>query len=316
MAKAAIGHFLALAAMPIVRSMITLAHISDVHLAPLPLITPRELASKRLTGWLNWQLERGSDMRPETLMALLDHMRAHDPDMICVTGDMVNLALDEEIARAAHWFTELGAPGKVCAIPGNHDAYVPGALDKALDTYGGYMRGEALDDNPFPYVRRLDMVALIGVSSAIATPPFFAAGKVGADQLARLRKLLTLLGEAGYFRIVMIHHPPHAEFADSRRLGLWDGSDFRAVLKQAGAEVILHGHTHLSSVNAISGPTQEIPVIGVAAASAAPEGHDAPGRYNLFRIEKVGTEWSCAMREYGYQRIGDEIALRLQMRIY
>ena len=296
--------------------MITLAHISDVHLAPLPLVTPRELASKRLTGWLNWQLKRTRDMRPETLIALLDHMRTHNPDMICVTGDMVNLALDEEIARAARWFTGLGDPDKVCAIPGNHDAYVPGGLDKALDAYGNYMRGETLDDNPFPYVRRLDMVALIGVSSAITTPPFFAAGKVGADQVGRLRKLLALLGDAGYFRVVMIHHPPHAEFADSRRLGLWDGSDFRSVLKDVGAEIILHGHTHLSSVNAIAGPSQEIPVIGVAAASAAPEGHDAPGRYNLFRIEKVGTEWTCAMREYGYQRIGDDIALRLQMRIY
>lgn len=296
--------------------MITLAHISDVHLAPLPLVTPRELASKRLTGWLNWQLKRARDMRPETLVALLDHMRTHDPDMICVTGDMVNLALNEEIARAARWFTGLGDPEKVCAIPGNHDAYVPGGLDKALDAYGNYMRGETLDDNPFPYVRRLGMVALIGVSSAITTPPFFAAGKVGADQVGRLRKLLALLGDAGYFRVVMIHHPPHAEFADSRRLGLWDGSDFRSVLKDVGAEIILHGHTHLSSVNAIAGPGQEIPVIGVAAASAAPEGHDAPGRYNLFRIEKVGTEWTCAMREYGYQRIGDDIALRLQMRIY
>ena len=223
--------------------MITLAHISDVHLAPLPLVTPRELASKRLTGWLNWQFKRRGDMRPETLTALLDHLKAHDPDMTAVTGDMVNLALDEEITRAASWFTGLGDPEKVCAIPGNHDAYVPGALEKAISAYGNYMRGETLDNQPFPYVRRLGMVAMIGVSSAVTTPPFFAAGKVGADQIERLRKLLALLGEAGYFRVVMIHHPPHAEFADSRRLGLWDGSDFRAVLKQAGAEMILHGHT-------------------------------------------------------------------------
>ncbi len=296
--------------------MITLAHISDVHLAPLPPVTLSDLASKRLTGWLNWRLKRANDMRPETLMALIDHLKAHHPDMIAVTGDMVNLALDDEIKRAAHWFTGLGSAEKVCAIPGNHDAYVPGALDKALGAYGNYMRGETLDDHSFPYVRRLGMVAMIGVSSAVTTPPLFAAGKVGADQIERLGKLLKLLGEAGYFRVVMIHHPPNADFADSKRLGLWDGSEFRAALKQTGAEMVLHGHTHLSSVNAIAGPTQEIPVIGVAAASAAPEGHDAPGRYNLFRIEKVGTEWTCAMREYGYQRIGDDIALRLQMRIY
>lgn len=296
--------------------MITLAHISDVHLAPMPDITPRELASKRLTGWLNWKLKRGKDMRRDTLSALISHLKAHGPDMTAVTGDLVNLALEDETARAANWLAALGDPETVCAIPGNHDAYVEGALDSALSTYAGYMSGETLDDSPFPYVRRIGMVAMIGVSSAVSTPPFFAAGKVGSDQLARLGKLLALLGEANYFRVVMIHHPPYEEFAKSKRLGLWDGSDFRSVLQQGGAEMILHGHTHLSSINAIPGPNGEIPVIGVAAASASPEGHDAPGRYNLFRIERVGTQWNCLMREYGYQRIGDEIALRLQMRIY
>lgn len=296
--------------------MITLAHISDIHLSPLPKISLRELASKRLTGWINWQMARGQNMRRDTLTALIAHLKNQQPDVTAVTGDLVNLALDDEAARAANWLSALGDPKTVCAIPGNHDAYVRGALETALGAYGPYMAGETLDESPFPYVRRFGQVALVGLSSAVATPPFFAAGKLGADQIARLRKLLKLLGDAGFFRIVMIHHPPHHEFARSKRLGLWDGSDFRAVIKEAGAELILHGHTHLSSINAVPGQDKEVPVVGVAAASSAPEGHDAPGRYNLFRIEKVGSEWSCLMREYGYQRIGDEIALRLQMRIY
>ena len=296
--------------------MMTLAHISDIHLAPLPRPSLRDLASKRITGWLNWQLKRGHALRRDTLSALIAHLKAHRPDMTAVTGDLVNLALEEETARAANWLSALGQPEEVCAIPGNHDAYVEGALSVALSAYGPYMAGETLDENPFPYVRRLGQVAMIGLSSAISTPPFVAAGKLGSDQIARCAHLLKLLGEAGYFRVVMIHHPPYPEMARSRRLGLWDGADFRAAIGQSGAELILHGHTHLSSINAIPGPTAEVPVIGVAAASAAPEGHDAPGRYNLFRIERVGSEWSCMMREYGYQRIGDEIALRLQMRIY
>lgn len=296
--------------------MLTLAHISDIHLAPLPRVTLRDLASKRLTGWLNWQMSRSRVMRRDTLSALVAHLKAQSPDMTAVTGDLVNLALDEEIARAANWLTALGTPETVCAVPGNHDAYVKGALDTALAAYGHYMSGETLGDAPFPYVRRLDRVAMIGLSSAIPTLPFVAAGKLGSDQIARLGRLLKLLGDAGYFRVVMIHHPPHAELARSRRLGLWDAPQFRALIAEHGAELILHGHSHLSSVNAIPGPDREVPVIGVAAASSAPEGHDAPGRYNLFRIERVGSEWSCMMREYGYQRIGDEIALRLQMRIY
>lgn len=308
--------FLPQAAWQYCTPMITLAHISDIHLAPLPRVHPRELLSKRITGWLNWNLKRGKDMRRDTLSGLITHMKAQSPDITAVTGDLVNLALDEEMTRASDWLAALGTPQQVCAIPGNHDAYVKGALDKALMAYGPYMSGETLDGNPFPFVRRIGNVALICLSSAIATPPFVAAGKLGADQIARMAKLLHLLGEAGYFRVVLIHHPPSEDLAASRRKGLWDAADFRKAVAEHGAELILHGHYHISSVNAIAGPEREVPVIGVAAASAAPEGHDAPGRYNLFRIEKIGSEWSCNMREYGYQRIGDDIALRLQMRVY
>ncbi|WMT86042.1 metallophosphoesterase [Pelagibacterium sp. 26DY04] len=296
--------------------MMTLAHISDIHLSPLPRPSLKDLASKRITGWLNWQLSRARMMRRDTLSALIAHLKSHQPDMTAVTGDLVNLALDEETARAANWLSALGKPETVCAIPGNHDAYVSGALPVALSAYGPYMSGETLDENPFPYVRRFGQVALVGLSSAVATLPFVAAGRLGREQIARCARILKLLGDAGYFRVVMIHHPPNHELARSRRLGLWDGPDFRTALKENGAELVLHGHTHLSSINSIPGADNEIPVIGVAAASSAPEGHDAPGRYNLFRIERVGKQWSCMMREYGYQRIGDEIALRLQMRIY
>lgn len=296
--------------------MITLAHISDVHLAPLPRVPLRELTPKRVTGWLNWQLKRGREMRRDTLSGLVAHMKAQHPDMTAVAGDLVNLALDDEILRAHEWLRTLGTPDRVCVVPGNHDAYVKDALEKALGTYGAYMTGETLDKEPFPYLRRFGQVALVGVSSAIATPPFVAAGEVGAGQIERLGRLLALLGEAGYFRVVMIHHPPYPEYADSRRLGLWDAAALRAMFANTGAELILHGHTHQSTANAIAGPKREIPVIGVAAGSATPGGHDAPGRYNLFRIEQAGTEWTCTMREFGYQRIGEDITMRLQMRIY
>ncbi|MNY71738.1 hypothetical protein D3C86_2101480 [compost metagenome] len=60
-----------------------------------------------------------------------------------------------------------------------------------------------------------------------------------------------------------------------------------------------------------------MPVVGVAAASAAQGGTlDDPARYNLFRIERSGDRgWSCTMREYGFQRLGSDIVMRLQMRI-
>ncbi|RVC83466.1 metallophosphoesterase, partial [Mesorhizobium sp. M4A.F.Ca.ET.022.05.2.1] len=42
--------------------MFRLAHISDVHLGPLPGVTYRELASKRVVGYVNWQRNRRRHM--------------------------------------------------------------------------------------------------------------------------------------------------------------------------------------------------------------------------------------------------------------
>ena len=40
--------------------MFTLAHLSDIHLAPLPKLNPLELFSKRGLGYINWLRKRRS----------------------------------------------------------------------------------------------------------------------------------------------------------------------------------------------------------------------------------------------------------------
>ena len=74
----------------------------------------------------------------------------------------------------------------------------------------------------------------------------------------------------------------------------------------------------MSTFFAIPGKNGDVPVVGVAAAGAAQsEGHDTdPARYNLFKIERLGTAWSCTMREFGFQRLSPDIVLRMSLRIY
>jgi 3',5'-cyclic AMP phosphodiesterase CpdA len=297
--------------------MITLAHISDIHLAPLPPVRIRELMGKRITGWLNWKLRRQKALGGEGLGNLVRHMRDQSPDFVAVTGDITNLSLPAEHATALAWLKTVGDPSAVCVSPGNHDAYVAGALSQAHAAWGDYMRGETIDGRAFPFVRRIGEVAVVCCSSAVPTAPWMASGRIGERQSRRLQRCLELLGTAGYFRVVLIHHPPNAE-ATNPRYGLWGASRFREIVAESGAELVLHGHTHKSSIHAITGPSGEVPVIGVAAAGAAQTGNtgDDPARYNLFRIERVGTAWTCTMREYGFQRLGSEIVLRLQVRIY
>ncbi len=160
--------------------MFRLAHISDVHLSPLPRVRYRELASKRITGYINWLRNRKSAMHGTVLGSLIADMLAQTPDHIAVTGDLVNLALNLEIDIAHDWLQLLGAPGDISVVPGNHDAYVPGALDKACRKWEPWMRGDGVDNKgrrpQFPYMRERGPVALIGVSSARATAPSWQAG--------------------------------------------------------------------------------------------------------------------------------------------
>jgi 3',5'-cyclic AMP phosphodiesterase CpdA len=114
----------------------------------------------------------------------------------------------------------------------------------------------------------------------------------------------------------LIHHPPCSELQHPS-FGLKGHKLFRQVIAAHGAELVLHGHTHRSSIHSIPGKGGEVPVVGVAAASAAQGGRlDDPARYNLFRIERNGAGWTCTMREYGYQRLGTDIVMRMQIRIH
>ncbi|MEX2278163.1 MAG: metallophosphoesterase [Cucumibacter sp.] len=295
--------------------MIELAHISDVHLAPLPPFSPLALANKRITGYLHWVTTRKNRLLADTVAELVAHLKRANPDLIAVTGDLVNLGLPAEIARAAQWLTSLGEPDKVAVVPGNHDAYVPGALNRCLAAWGDYARGERLGEAPFPFIRRKGEVALVGCSSAVATAPFFATGRFDEGQADRLEIALKTLRQEGRFRVVMIHHPPQPEAA-SFRLGLKGAEFFRLAIERAGAELILHGHLHASTVSALPGPLGDVPVMGGGGPPAAPATGESPARYNLFSIEKLPAGFSCVMREYGYQRIGEEIVMRLELRLH
>jgi 3',5'-cyclic AMP phosphodiesterase CpdA len=297
--------------------MITLAHLSDVHLAPMPPVRARDLMNKRITGYLNWKIKRERDLSGDGLVKLVHHMREQSPDMTVVTGDLVNIGLEAEINTAHNWLETLGPAEQVCVSPGNHDAYVKGQLARAMERWDGYMMGETVDAAPFPFVRRVGDVAVISCSSAVPTPPWIASGRFERQQAERLARCLKLLGDGGYFRVVLIHHPPNQELAHPR-LGLYGAKLFRETVAQHGAELVLHGHTHQSSIHAIPGPSGDVPVVGVAAAGAAQgdsRGHD-PARYNLFSIQRLGNAWQCTLREFGFQRLSTDIVLRLSMRIY
>ncbi len=287
--------------------MFRLAHFSDPHLGPLP--DPRlvQLLSKRIIGYVNWVKNRKHIMGSDYLTGLLDDIHDQRPDHIALTGDLVNIALPLEIDAARDWLHDVGEPHGVSLVPGNHDAYVPGALKHAFNAWSEYMTGDSGLMTPlpevrpnFPFVRRRGNVAIIGVSTARASGPWFATGKVGVPQARRLAEVLGKTGEEGLFRVVMIHHPPFQK-ATTWPKRLTDASRVRAMVKRYGAELVLHGHTHINSLAEIEGPNGPVPVVGVPSATSAPGRKKPAARYNLFSIEgTVQTGWTCHMEERGF----------------
>jgi 3',5'-cyclic AMP phosphodiesterase CpdA len=270
----------------------TLAHLSDPHLPPLPAPSLTELAGKRALGYLNWTRNRRKYYRREVLDALVSDMRAQAPDHVAMTGDVLNLAIEAEFAPALTWLQSVGPPDRVTAVPGNHDAYVRATQHRFAEVFGDYLRGDSASNGggTFPFLRRRGPLALIGLTSAVPTPPLMATGRLGRAQLDALEQILLGLSAEGAFRVLLVHHPLQS---DSRAKRLIDSDLLLALLRQYGVELVLHGHDHIHSTMWFDGPHGKIPGIGVPAASALARGRHPAAAYNLLTIERDGNAWRC-----------------------
>lgn len=261
-----------------------LAHISDVHLGPLPRPSPRELMGKRLTGYLNWRTGRHRTHDMMVLGRLVADMKAHRPQHIAMTGDILNIGLPAEFAAGRAWLETLGAPHDVSFVPGNHDAYTRGAMPHLSRTFAPWVCDSVPSEPTFPYLRVRDGIALIGLSSGVPTAPLLASGKLGRNQARAFANLLDRTRD--FVRVVMIHHPPHNGRTAFAR-GLMDARRFEAAIRLHGADLVLHGHNHRSSVTYVRGPKGPVPIVGVASGSAVPGTLNHRAAYHLFTIGRA-----------------------------
>jgi len=255
----------------------TFAHVSDLHLPFEPRLTRGQQLSKRQLSAMAWRRRRALH-RSDILEALVRDLRAEAVDHVLVTGDIVNFSLPEEFRRAAGWLAALGPAERISLVPGNHDALVAVPAAEGLGLWQPWTR---LEDG-WPFVHRLGALALIGLNSALPTAPLLARGALGAVQLARLEHVLLEEGAARRMRVVMLHHPP-ADGVVGWRKALADRAALRAVLRRAGAELVLHGHARDARLDVVPGPHGAIPCLGVPSSSAVPSPQDQGARWHRLR---------------------------------
>jgi len=278
--------------------MLRIAHISDLHIPPLPAMRPAQLAGKRLLGWLSWHHK----WKGEHSMAVLDALRAHleevRPDHICVTGDLTFTTHPEEVDRAAAWLAALGDAATISLVPGNHDAYVPGSLDYALEKWAPWMRDDA-GRGGFPYLHRRGPVDIVGLSSAVPTAPGVSLGRVGRRQAGAAFDLLQRIRRDGRPTILMLHHPPQ-DGATRRLRALSDRHLLQDVLGRAPVDLVLHGHLHVPTRAALGGPDAAIPVRGAASGSAL-GGRKSAAHYHLLELDGAGGRAVFTVRHACYE---------------
>jgi 3',5'-cyclic AMP phosphodiesterase CpdA len=292
-----------------------LAHLSDVHLGPLPRgSTFENFALKRVIGGLSWTLNRHKIHRPEIANAIREDILKAKPAHVAFTGDLVNIAAAKEFTQGAKWLNEFGSGDFISMTPGNHDAYVPVSWEKGLANFSLYMTSDMRLDAQFPFIRLRRNVALIGVNSATKQNLFRAGGTVGPEQRSRLATALRDLQARGFYRVVMIHHPPGTGLAHPLR-ALSDAEKMQNLLIEEGAELVLHGHNHERSLTMLEGKGGQIPIVGVPSASMANANRHDIAAWNKYEIVRNKGQWQTqvSIRQWNSEKHmmvdGDNFAL-------
>ncbi len=268
------------------------AQISDPHLTDLAGVRPSQLLSKRFLSYLSWRRKRRFEHRREVLEVLAADLASQTLCQLLVTGDLTHTGLPEEFRQARQWLESLGSPEAVTVIPGNHDALVAEDPAETFTHWQPYMDSDSGLSSGFPSLRLRGEIAFIGLSSACPTPPLLASGKVDNAQLTALGSALE--NTRGKFRVIYVHHSPVAG-VEKWRKALRNADAVAAVIREHGAELVLHGHGHRARLDYLPGRQGEVPVFAVPSASARGlYGADVAG-YNTYRVEAQNEAWTLTV---------------------
>lgn len=232
-----------------------------------------------------------------SLAALIERA---EPELIVASGDLTHRGRTDQHERAAAFLRGLGPP--VLAVPGNHDIQhtVPARFTGSFAAFERcWETSEPVFSSPTLHV--------VGLNSA--RPWRYQSGGLTAG---RLERACRLLGEApgGALRVVVLHHHLIGAPWRSRKRPLARRNRVLAALVEAGAELILGGHTHQSAVSerrefAVSSGGEAGVTICVAPGLGRPRPHrlgEARG-LNLYDVDRE------SLRVLTYVRGGDGFGL-------
>jgi 3',5'-cyclic AMP phosphodiesterase CpdA len=189
-----------------------IAHLSDLHF-----------------GRVNQTIARG----------LIAKLREANPDLVVVSGDLTQRAKDSEFREARAFLAALPRPQIV--VPGNHDLPLYNILARWLTPFSRFRR--YICDDLEPFYADAEIV-VVGINSARADT--FKNGRINGEQVAR-SSLKMGAYKAGMTRIVVTHHPFHAQEAADQSNLIHRAPMAMEAFARAKVDLILSGHLHRSA---------------------------------------------------------------------
>lgn len=183
-------------------------------------------------------LHFGRNDKPESIEALARLIEDARPELVIASGDLTHRGLRTQHERAAGFLRSLELP--LLTVPGNHD--IPYTFPKRFAA--PWREFERLWETTEP-VYRSDELVVAGLNSV--RPWRHQSGRVRDDQVRRADDAFRAAPESAY-RIAVLHHHLLGAPWRSRKKPVAKRNRVLAGLVEAGADLILAGHIHQSTV--------------------------------------------------------------------
>lgn len=174
----------------------------------------------------------------ETLESTLERVRAIDPDVVVLAGDLTTAGYEWEYEQAAVWIEQIEFPKVI--IPGNHDARNVGYVHFERFFGEPYSRFRTAFDPERAERLQATGFTIVGLDSS---EPDVNEGRIGRDRYPWIREQFD---EPNDIRIVTVHHHlvPIPGTGRERNIVL-DAADVLLTLTSLDIDIVLSGHKHV-----------------------------------------------------------------------
>lgn len=175
------------------------------------------------------------DVKEALVQPLFRAVKEARPELVVVSGDLVQRARDSQFARARAFLDALRLPW--ISVPGNHDIPLLNLFQRFIRPFAAYQRGINTDLQPDLSLGKL---RFFGVNSV--DPFSWRRGVARPRDIDRVCMQMRH-GPKDVTNILIFHHPleepPGFEKGETR-----GADEALAALSEAGLHVVLSGHLH------------------------------------------------------------------------